>query len=116
MAKSGMLGDHPCGMMFRVLGIVMLSKSWKIDRCENVRVDRVPVNDLTIDKCSEVSCYTNFRMIKNDIQSLFISLNFPAVMKLDDGSIISSEKASLFYLHRRAFPSRLVAQEIHDFP
>ena len=66
----------------------------KIDKCENVRTDRGHVNDLTIEYCSEESCNGDFRMSKNDIRNLLISLKFPPVMRLDPRSIIPSEKAS----------------------
>ena len=98
-------------VMLGVLGSVALEKASKIDEGENLQAGRVPVTDLTIEGCTEEACLRDFRMSKNDLRKLSIALKFPAGMKLDDGSIIPSEKAFLFYHHRKRFPGRLVDQE-----
>lgn len=111
VTTAGMLGCHPCGMIFRILGIIMFYKAWKISQWDNIRADRIPINDLTIEGCTEETCYSEFRFRKRDLRSLFIALRFPAILKLDNGSIIPGEKAFLFFLHRMAFPRRLVDEE-----
>lgn len=98
-------------VMLGVLASVVLEKASKIDEGEYFQAGRVPVTDLTIEGCTEEACLRDFRMSKNDLRKHFIALKFPAVMKLDNGSIISSEIAFLFYHHRKHFPGRLVDQE-----
>ena len=73
--------------------------------------DRIDVTELTIDRYSEETCYSQYRFLKRDIRHLFIALRFPDRIVLSNGSIIPGEKAFLLMLYRMAYPRRLVDME-----
>lgn len=83
----------------------------EIDEWEDLPADRVAKIELTIDGCSEETCYSQYRFQKRDLRYLFIALRFPEIITLPNKSIVRGEKAFLLMLFRMAYPRRLVDME-----
>ena len=104
----------PQGIMqhlMRANGLLAYQRCLEIDEWEDLPADRIDVTELTIDGCSEETCYSQYRFLKRDLRHLFIALRFPDRIVLSNGSVIPGEKAFLLMLHRMAYPRRLVDME-----
>ena len=82
-----------------------------IDEWADLPADKVAINEVTIDGCSEETCYSQHRFQKQDLRYLFIALRFPDRIILPNKSSIPGEKAFLLMLYRMAYPRRLVDME-----
>ena len=95
-------GDHlPAGEMqraMRAISYIVFIKILLIDKWNNLPADRVEATDVTIDNCSEESCYAQFRFLKLDLRPLFIALRFPAQIRLDNNSVVPGVKS--FFISR----------------
>lgn len=97
--------------LIRVNSILAYHRYLEIDRWQNLKADRVPVTELTIDNCSEETWYSQFRFHQRDLRLLFIALRFPERVVLSNKSVMPGEKAFLMMLYRMAYPRRLVDME-----
>ena len=108
-------GDHlPAGEMqraMRAISYIVFIKILLIDKWNNLPADRVEATDVTIDNCSEESCYAQFRFLKRDLRPLFIALRFPSQIRLDNKSVVPGEKVILMMLHRMGYSRRLIDME-----
>ena len=104
----------PAGILQHVLraqAIIVYAKHQQIESWDDLPADRVDITDVTIDGCSEETCYSQFRFLKRDLHHLYTALRFPDRIVLDNNSVIQGEKAFLMMLYRMAYPWRLVDLE-----
>ena len=69
----------PWGVMqhlMRANSFVAYRKYAEIDEWADLPADRVAINELNIDCCSEETCYSQYRFQKKDLRYLFIALRF----------------------------------------
>ena len=104
----------PVGILqhvFRARAIIAYARHQEIESWDDLPADRVDVTDVTIDGCSEETCYSQFRLLKRDLYHLYTALRFPDRIVLDNNSVIPGEKAFLMMLYRMAYTRRLVDLE-----
>ena len=95
----------------RAISYIVFIKILSIDGWNDLPADRVEATDVTIENCSEESCYAQFRFLKRDLRPLFMALRFPLQIRLNNNSVVPSEKTFLMMLHRMAYPRRLTDME-----
>jgi hypothetical protein len=97
--------------VMRANGLVVYQRYLELDEWEDLPSDRVNITELTIDGCSEETCYSQYRFLKRDLRYLFIALRFPERIVLPNKSVVQGEKEFLLMLYRMAYPRRLVDME-----
>jgi hypothetical protein len=95
----------------RIRALIAYYERNLISMWNNVMPDRVPVQDILINNYTEENCYSDLRFKKEHLRYLFIALNIPETIYLDNNAKVKGEKAFLLMLYRMAYPRRIVDME-----